>query len=162
MVEKAKPGRPSTFAGGPRHQDHGKMNARILGNAQAMQRRNDQKVISRAHAKVKKEWVKLVTVSKQCPPFPKPILVKLASEQLLKVLGLITWGVGSVARDATSRMERDEDLQEMIRFTRCVYARQLKKAWDVKNWDRKSNKRSRTKGLINVLDFHESKMIHGR
>jgi len=59
-------------------------------------------------------------------------------------------------------MEKDEDLQEMIRSTRYVYARQLKKAWDVKNWDRKSNKASRTKELTNVLDFHESRMIHGR
>jgi len=58
------------------------------------------------------------------------------------VLGLTVSGVGSVARNATSRMEKDEDLQEMIRSMRCVYARQLKKAWDVKNWDRKSNKTS--------------------
>jgi hypothetical protein len=58
----------------------------------------------------------------------------------LKVLGLNAWGVGSVPRDATSRMEKDEDLQGMIRSTRCVYAWQLKIAWDVKNWDRKSNK----------------------
>ncbi len=53
-----------------------------------MQRRNDQKVVSRACAKVKKEWVKLVIIAKQCPPFPKPALVKLALEQLLQVLGL--------------------------------------------------------------------------
>jgi hypothetical protein len=53
-------------------------------------------------------------------------------------------------------------LQGMIRSTRCVYARQLKTAWDVKNWDRESNKTSRTKHLVDVLDFHESKMIHGR
>jgi hypothetical protein len=99
------------------------MNVRILGNAQVVQRRNDQKVVNRARAKVKKEWVKLVTVSKQCPPFPKPTLVKLVLKQLLTVLGLIAWGVGSVARDATSRVEKDEDLQEMIRSTRCVYAR---------------------------------------
>jgi len=51
------------------------------------------------------------------------------------VLGLNAWGVGSVARDVISRMEKDEDLQGMIRFTYCVYARQLKMAWDVKNWD---------------------------
>jgi len=82
VAEKAKPGRPSTYAGSPRHQNHGKMNARILGNAQVVQRWNDQKVTSRACAKAKKEWVKLVTVSKQRPPFPKPALVKLASEQL--------------------------------------------------------------------------------
>jgi hypothetical protein len=70
--------------------------------------------------------------------------------------------VGSVARDATSWMEKDEDLQEMIRSTYCVYAQQLKKAWDVKNSDRESNKANRTKKLTNVLDFHESRMIHGR
>jgi hypothetical protein len=75
----------------------------------------------------------LVAIAKQCPPFSKPGLVKLASEQLLKMLGLNAWGVGSVPRDAASRMEKDEDLQGMIRSTRCVYARQLKTAWDLKN-----------------------------
>ncbi len=78
------------------------------------------------------------------------------------MLGLNAWGVRSVPQDATSRMEKDEDLQGMIQSTRCVYARQLKTAWDVKIWDRESNKISRTKQLANVLDFHESKMIHGR
>ncbi len=88
MVENAKPEKPSTSVGGPRHQDHAKMNARILGNAMAVQRRNDQKVANRARAKALREWNHLVAVAKHCPPFPKPTLVKLASEQLLKVLGL--------------------------------------------------------------------------
>jgi hypothetical protein len=114
VAEKAKPGRPSTFAGGPRHQDHAKMNARILGNAMAMQRQNDQKVANCVRVKALREWNHLVAIAKQCPPFPKPVLVKLASEQLLKVLGLNAWGVGSVPRDATSRMEKDEYLQGMI------------------------------------------------
>jgi hypothetical protein len=52
--------------------------------------------------------------------------------------------MGSVPRDARSRMEKDEDLQGMIRSTRCVHARQLKTAWDVKIWDRESSKTSRT------------------
>jgi len=144
VAEKSKLGRPSTIVGGPRHQDHAKMNARILGNAMAMQRRNDQKVASRARAKVECEWNHLATLAKQCPPLLKTPLVKLASKQLLKVLGLNVWGMGSVPRDASSRMEKDEDLQGMIRSTRCLYARQLKTAWDVKYWDRKSNKTSRT------------------
>jgi hypothetical protein len=135
VAEKAKLGRPSTSARDPRHQDHAKMNARILGNAMAVQRWNDQKVVSCARAKALREWNHLGVVEKQCPPFPKPTLVKLASEELLKVLGFNAWGVGSVPRDATSWMEKDEDLQGMIRFTRYVYARQLKTAWDVKNWD---------------------------
>jgi hypothetical protein len=90
------------------------MNARILGNVMAMQRRNDQKVASRARAKAEREWKNLVDITKQCPPFPKPTLVKLTSEQLLKMLSLNAWGVGSVPRDATSQMEKDEDLQGMI------------------------------------------------
>jgi hypothetical protein len=145
VAEKSKPGRPSTSAGGPRHQDHAKMNARILGNAMAVQRRNDQKVANRARAKAEREWNHLVVVAKQCPPLPKPALVRLAQEQLLKVLGLNAWGVSSVARDAIIRMEKDEDLQGMIRSTRCAYARPLKRAWDVKSWEQESSKTSRTK-----------------
>jgi hypothetical protein len=41
VVEKAKPRRPSTFERSPRHHDHVKVNARILGNVMAMQRQND-------------------------------------------------------------------------------------------------------------------------
>jgi hypothetical protein len=40
--------------------------------------------------------------------------VKLTSKQLLQVLGLNASGVGNVPRDATSWMEKDKDLQEMI------------------------------------------------
>jgi hypothetical protein len=109
------------------------MNARILGNAMVVQRRNDQKVANRVRAKAQREWKNLVVVAKQCPPFPKPTLVKLTSEQLLKVLGINAWGVSSVPRDAASWMEKDEDLQGMVQSTRCVYARQLKTTWDVKN-----------------------------
>jgi hypothetical protein len=38
VVEKVKLGKPSTFARDHRHQGHAKMNARILGNAQVVQR----------------------------------------------------------------------------------------------------------------------------
>jgi hypothetical protein len=55
------------------------MNVRILGNAMAVQRRNNQKVVSRARAKAKREWNHLVALTKQCPPLPKPPLVRLAS-----------------------------------------------------------------------------------
>jgi hypothetical protein len=64
------------------------MNARILGDAMAMQRQNDQKGVSHVHAKAQCEWDKLIIVAKQCPSLPKLTLVKLASKQLLHVLGL--------------------------------------------------------------------------
>jgi hypothetical protein len=55
VAKKAKLGRPSTTAGGPRHQDHAKMNARILGNVMVVQRRKYQKVASRVRAKAQRE-----------------------------------------------------------------------------------------------------------
>jgi len=51
VLEKAKPGRLSTFERGFGHQDHAKMNAHILGNAMVVQRQYDQKVANHAHAK---------------------------------------------------------------------------------------------------------------
>ncbi len=63
VVEKAKHGRPSTSVGSPQHQDHAKMNARILGNAMALQRWNDQKVVNCACAETQREWDKVVIVA---------------------------------------------------------------------------------------------------
>jgi len=51
LAKKAKNGIPSTSKRGPQHQNHAKMNVRILGNVMAMQRQNDKKVISHARAK---------------------------------------------------------------------------------------------------------------
>jgi hypothetical protein len=51
VTEKVELERPLTSKGGPWHHDHAQMNIRILKNAMAMQRRNDQKVANCAHAK---------------------------------------------------------------------------------------------------------------
>jgi hypothetical protein len=80
----------------------------------------------------------------------------------LQVLGFNAWGKGGMPWHATSQMEKDEDLQEMIQSTHFTHARWLKITWDVKHWDQKSTKTSQTQELTNVLDFHESRMIHGR
>ncbi len=151
VVEKVKHAKLSTFEIGLWRQDNVKMNTYILGNAMAVQRWNDQKVAHNTHAKAQRKCNKLVIIVEQCPPLPKPTLVKLISKQMLQVLGCNVWGMGNVLRNATSRMEKDENLQEMIRTTRFTYAWWLKMAWDVKNWDRKSIKASWTEELTNVL-----------
>jgi len=96
VVEKAKFERFSTFEKGLRHRDHVKINACILGNVMAMQRQSDQKVASYNHAKAQHEWDKLMIITEQCPPLPKPTLVKLTSEQLLQVLGFNVWDLKNV------------------------------------------------------------------
>jgi hypothetical protein len=77
-----------TFERGLWHQNHAKMNACILGDAMAVQKWIDQKVVNCVCAKAQHKWDKMLIVLKQCPPLPKPTLVKLTSKQLLQVLGL--------------------------------------------------------------------------
>ncbi len=96
MAKKAKLGEPPTFEEGPQYQNHAKTNVRILGDVMVVQRRNDQKVVSCTYAKAQCKWDKLVIITKLCPPLPKSTLVKLISKELLQVLGLNGWGVGSV------------------------------------------------------------------
>jgi hypothetical protein len=78
VAKKAKPRKFSTFDGGLQHQDHAKIC--ILGNDVTMQRQNDQKVVNRAHDKIKQKWDKLIIITKLCSPLPKPTLVRLASK----------------------------------------------------------------------------------
>ncbi len=51
MAKKVKHRKLSTFVRGPQHQDHAKINVRILGNAMVVQRQNDQKVVNHTHVK---------------------------------------------------------------------------------------------------------------
>jgi hypothetical protein len=77
VIKKAKLGKPSTSKGSPQHHDHVKMNVCILGDAMAVQRQNDQKIVSHACAKAQHEWDKLVIIAKLCPPLLKPTSFKL-------------------------------------------------------------------------------------
>jgi hypothetical protein len=51
MAKKAKLGKPSTSKKGLQHQDHDEINVCILGDAIAVWRQNDQKVVSCVRAK---------------------------------------------------------------------------------------------------------------
>jgi len=54
---------------------------------------------------------------------PKTSFGQICFKVTIAGVGSNCLGVGSVTQDATSRMEKCEDLQKMIRSTHCVYAR---------------------------------------
>ncbi len=93
---------------------------------------------------------------------PKTSFGQINLRAIVAGVGSQCLGCENLLQDAASRMEKDEDLKEMIWSTCCVYARWLKMAWDVKNCDRESSKISQTEQLTNVLEFHEIRMIYGR
>jgi hypothetical protein len=48
------------------------------------------------------------------PKVPKPTLVKLAFSHILQLLGMTTWGVGSIPFNVQAKVECNEDLAIMI------------------------------------------------
>jgi urea transporter len=60
----------------------------------------------------------------------RPLLVHLASEILLGIIGIPTWGVGFI-HSAWARLQKDKNLVETIRTGRVAYAKPLKLAWGI-------------------------------
>jgi hypothetical protein len=48
----------------------------------------------------------------------------------------IYWGYGSILLNASSHLEKDEDLKDSITSSRIAYARKTKMAWDPTLWVR--------------------------
>ncbi len=161
-MELGKSGRPSTRVGGPRQQNHHAMNARILSNPHARQKRNEKKALDRVKKKVELEWDELQAQVQQMEQVKRPLLVHLASKILLGIVGIPTWGVGFIPQSAWARLEKDKNLVDTIRASRVAYAKPLKLARGVRNWTLESNKRNRVKEMDAISKYHDSKIIHGR
>jgi hypothetical protein len=58
-MQAKKSRHPSIHFGGPRQQNHGSMNAHILNNPHARQKRNEKKALDQVKKKVGLEWDEL-------------------------------------------------------------------------------------------------------
>jgi hypothetical protein len=65
------------------------------------------------------------------PQVRQPLLICLASEMLLGIIGILAWGVGFIPQSAWAQFEKDENLVEAIRASRLAYTKPLKVAWGV-------------------------------
>jgi hypothetical protein len=68
------------------------------------------------------------------------LLVCLASKILLGIIGILAWEVVFIPQNAWARVEKDENLVEIIRASKVAYAKPLKIAWGARNWTLASNK----------------------
>jgi hypothetical protein len=59
----------------------------------------------------------------------QPLLVHLASNILLGIIRIPTWGVGFIPQSAWACLEKDENLVETIWASIVAYAKPLKVAW---------------------------------
>jgi len=161
-MELGKSGCPFTRVGGLRQQNHYAMNARILSNPHGRQKQSEKKALDRAKKKAKLEWDELQAQAQQMEQVKRPLLVRLAFEILLGIIGIPTWGVGFIPQSAWACLEKDENLVETIRASRVAYAKPLKLAWGAWNWTLESNKCNRVKEMDAISKYHDSKIIHGR
>jgi hypothetical protein len=90
-----------------------------------------------------------------------PLLVCLAFEILLGIIGIRTWGVGFIPQSAWAHLEKNESLVETIHASIVTYAKPLKIAWGVRNWTLESNKRNRIKEWMQYPSITISKSFMG-
>ncbi len=112
--------------------------------------------------KTKLEWDELQAQTQQMEQVKRPLLVRLASEILLGIIGIPAWGVGFIPQSAWARIEKDENLVETIRASKIAFAKLLKLAWGAQNWTLESNKRNQVKEMDAISKYHDSKIIHGQ
>jgi hypothetical protein len=70
------------------------------------------------------EWDRFQVAMKDTPKVFKPALVKLASIAIFELLGMTTWGVGSI--NVQAKVKCDEDLVVVIRRIQVKYVKALK------------------------------------
>jgi hypothetical protein len=108
------------------------------------------------------EWDELQAQAKQMEQVKWPLLVCLASEILLGIIGFPAWGVGFIPQSLWACLEKDENLVETIWASGVAYAKHLKLAWGVWNWTLKSNKGNRVKEMDAISKYHNFEIIHGQ
>jgi len=92
----------------------------------------------------------------------RPLLVRLAFEILLGIIGISAWGVGFIPQNAWTHLEKNKNFVETIWASIITYAKLLKVAWGIRNWTLKSNKCNRVKEMDVISKYHNFEIIHGR
>jgi len=105
------------------------MNVQILSNPHPRRKHNEKKAFDRAKKKTKLKWDELQAQVQQMEHVRWPLLVRLAFEILLGIIGISAWGVEFILQSAWSCLEKDENLVETIQASRVTYAKPLKVAW---------------------------------
>jgi len=113
-MQAKKSRHPSIHSRGLRQQDHGSMNARILSNPHANQKRNEIKAFDQVKKKVDLKWDELEAQAQQMPHVKRLLLVWLTFHMLLGIIGIWTWGVGFIPQNAWAHLGKDENLVEII------------------------------------------------
>jgi len=104
-----------------------------LSNPHARQKRNENKALNKVKKKAELEWDELQAQVQQMEQVKRPLLVRLTLEILLGIIGIPAWRVGFIPQSAWARLEKDENLVEIIRASKVTYAKPLKLAWGVRN-----------------------------
>ncbi len=111
--------------------------------------------------KIKLEWDELKAQAQQMSYVRQPLLVRLAFEMLLGIIGILAWGVGFIPQSAWVHIENDEIFVETIRANKIIYAKPLKVTWGVQHWTLKSNKHNWAKKMDAISKYYDSEIIHG-
>jgi hypothetical protein len=102
------------------------MIAQVLNDPLFKFQQSGQKAIVRTKACATHKWGSLENYALQIKLTSKSTLVKLASSKLLAFLGIPTWGVGSKLPNVMTKLEKDNDIVDLIQASKVFYAKGLR------------------------------------
>ncbi len=161
-MQTGRLGCPFSYPRGPKQQDHGSLNARILSNPHVRQKWNEKRVFKWMKKKAKLEWDEFQVQVQQMEQVRWPLLVCLTSKILLGIIGILAWGVGFIPQSAWVHLEKDDNLVEAIWESIVAYAKLFKVAWGNQNWTLESNKHKWAKEMDVISNYHNFKIINGQ
>jgi hypothetical protein len=116
--------------------------------------------LDRMKKKMESKWNKFQTQVQQMEHVKWPLLVCLAFEMLLGIIGIMEWGVGFIPQSAWVCLEKDENLDKTIWASRITYVKPLKVALGTWNWTLESNKHNQTKEMDAISKYHDFEIIY--
>ncbi len=90
------------------------MNIGILSNPHVKQKQNEKKALDIVKKKAKLEWDGLQAQAQQMEQIKWPLLVRLASDILLGIIGIPAWGARFIPQSAWVCLEKHKNLVETI------------------------------------------------
>ncbi len=116
--------------------------------------------LRKANGEWKTKWDQLHIMPQCLEKIWQPLLVRLTSNRLLNLIGILGWGVGFIPPNAFSWIKKDGDLVGTIHISKVGDAKPFKVAWEVWNWSLKFNKEKWGEKMHATCKYHELEMIY--
>jgi hypothetical protein len=134
FVPWPRAGRPSTREGGPRVQNHDKLNVRVLISTTKRAYKEFIQAEARWRRGAEKEWL-VIEDQVHLHPVPEhcPLLCRVVSPYLQELLGISAWGIGFISSKKLVDFETHDLLLDELRKNKLRNIKDIRNAFKHEN-----------------------------